>query len=155
MYHLNTVDLSQAYWDEVFVDFLREYQRGRTPNPDILCNREVKFKAFLAHIESLNGDIIATGHYAQIGARINTNGQRSFQLIRGKDRNKDQSYFLYTLGQPQLQKTIFPIGGLEKSQVRDLAKSAGLAVHKKKDSTGICFIGERKIQAIPKSVHRH
>ena len=143
---LNTVDLSQAYWDEVFVDFLREYQRGRTPNPDILCNREVKFKAFLEHVNALGGDIIATGHYAQIKSANNGGTNRAFQLVRGKDRNKDQSYFLYTVGQPQLQKTIFPIGGLEKSSVRDLAKAAGLAVHKKKDSTGICFIGERKFR---------
>ena len=143
---LNTVDLSQAYWDDVFVDFLREYQRGRTPNPDILCNREVKFKAFLRYVSDLGGDVIATGHYAQIEADDGDNQTRGLRLVRGNDRNKDQSYFLYTLGQAQLLKTIFPIGGLEKSRVRDLAKTAGLAIHKKKDSTGICFIGERKFR---------
>ena len=142
---INTVDLSQAYWDGVFADFLREYKLGRTPNPDILCNREVKFKAFLNHVALLDGDIIATGHYAQITLQ-GGNTPPCYQLRRGVDRNKDQSYFLYALGQTQLEKSIFPIGGLEKSTVRQLAKTAGLAVHTKKDSTGICFIGERKFR---------
>lgn len=143
---INTVDLSQAYWDAVFVDFLREYQRGRTPNPDILCNREVKFKAFLEHVDELQGDIIATGHYAQIHSPEPEDIDPRFRLIRGRDRNKDQSYFLYTLGQAQLARTIFPIGSLEKAEVRKLARDAGLEVHQKKDSTGICFIGERKFR---------
>ncbi|MGR8950784.1 MAG: tRNA 2-thiouridine(34) synthase MnmA [Gammaproteobacteria bacterium] len=142
---INTVDLSQAYWDDVFADFLREYRLGRTPNPDILCNREVKFKAFLNHIDELEGDIIATGHYSQIGYETHS-GKTTYQLLRGLDANKDQSYFLYTLGQTQLQRSMFPIGSLEKTEVRRLAKAAGLAVHTKKDSTGICFIGERKFR---------
>ena len=142
---INTVDLSQAYWDGVFADFLREYKLGRTPNPDILCNREVKFKAFLNHIAELGGDIIATGHYAQIVPH-KRDAKLYYELGRGIDRNKDQSYFLYSLGQKQLEKSLFPIGGLEKSTVRQLAKEAGLAVHTKKDSTGICFIGERKFR---------
>ncbi len=139
---INTVDLSQSYWDGVFAEFLREYKRGRTPNPDILCNREVKFKAFLEHIDTLGGDIVATGHYAQIAHHPET----GFQLKRGLDQNKDQSYFLYALNQTQLARSIFPIGGLDKPLVRELAKKAELAVHKKRDSTGICFIGERKFR---------
>ena len=139
---INTVDLSQSYWDGVFAEFLREYKLGRTPNPDILCNREVKFKAFLEHIDSLGGDIIATGHYAQITSSVDGD----FQLRRGLDPNKDQSYFLYALNQHQLARSIFPIGGLDKPLVRNLAKEAGLGVHTKRDSTGICFIGERKFR---------
>lgn len=141
---INTVDLSQSYWDGVFAEFLREYKLGRTPNPDILCNREVKFKAFVDHIDSLEGDIVATGHYAQIESPLDSH--TTFQLKRGLDTNKDQSYFLYALGQSQLSRSIFPIGGLEKPLVRELAKQAGLKVHTKRDSTGICFIGERKFR---------
>lgn len=147
---INTVDLSQSYWDGVFAEFLREYKLGRTPNPDILCNREVKFKAFMEHVDSLSGDLIATGHYAQIAtspdkAKLGESNGR-FELLRGLDTNKDQSYFLYALGQPQLARSFFPIGSLNKSVVRDLAKEAGLEVHAKRDSTGICFIGERKFR---------
>ncbi|MSR13848.1 MAG: tRNA 2-thiouridine(34) synthase MnmA [Gammaproteobacteria bacterium] len=138
---LNTVDLSQAYWDSVFADFLAEYARGRTPNPDILCNREVKFKAFLAHAHALGGDYIATGHYARIGR---SDGR--LQLLKGQDHNKDQSYFLYTLGQSQLTKTLFPVGDLEKPQVRQDAQHASLITFNKKDSTGICFIGEQRFR---------
>jgi tRNA-uridine 2-sulfurtransferase len=147
---INTVDLSQSYWDGVFAEFLREYRLGRTPNPDILCNREVKFKAFMEHIDSLGGDLVATGHYAQIGTKPRKNQSDEepgkFELLRGLDTNKDQSYFLYALGQPQLARSLFPIGGLDKGVVRNLAKQADLALHAKRDSTGICFIGERKFR---------
>lgn len=135
---LNTVDLSQAYWDGVFEEFLSEYARGRTPNPDILCNREVKFKAFLEHARALGGAFIATGHYARIARRA-----ESCELLKGTDPNKDQSYFLYALGQPQLAASLFPIGDLPKPEVRRRAQALGLITHDKKDSTGICFIGEQ------------
>ena len=138
---LNTVDLSQAYWDGVFSDFLAEYARGRTPNPDVLCNREVKFKAFLEHARAVGGDCVATGHYARIG-----NGAQGYTLLKGLDANKDQSYFLYTLGQAQLAATLFPVGHLPKSEVRARALAAGLVKHAKKDSTGICFIGEQRFR---------
>jgi tRNA-specific 2-thiouridylase len=139
---LNTVDLSQAYWDGVFGDFLAEYARGRTPNPDVLCNREVKFKAFLDHARSVGGDLVATGHYA----RIHCGPDGDYRLLKGADDNKDQSYFLYTLGQAQLAATLFPVGHLPKPEVRARAGAAGLATHAKKDSTGICFIGERRFR---------
>lgn len=135
---LNTVNFSIEYWDEVFERFLQEYAEGLTPNPDILCNREIKFKAFLDHATALGADKIATGHYARVAE---VDGQ--FQLLRGVDTNKDQSYFLYTLGQSALSRTLFPVGELPKPQVRELAQNAGLITHDKKDSTGICFIGER------------
>ena len=135
---LNTVDLSHAYWEGVFADFLAEYARGRTPNPDILCNKEVKFKAFLDHARALGGSAIATGHYARIREH-----EGAFELLKGSDGNKDQSYFLYTLGQPQLAATIFPIGEMVKPAVRQRAAARGLVTHDKKDSTGICFIGEQ------------
>lgn len=139
---LHIENFSQEYWDDVFEHFLAEYQAGRTPNPDILCNKEIKFKAFLDHALKLGADKIATGHYARVQA--DQNGQ--YQLLKGLDQNKDQSYFLYTLGQRALSKTLFPIGELEKPKVRELAEQAGLVVHAKKDSTGICFIGERKFK---------
>ncbi len=135
---LNTVDLSSEYWDNVFKNFLAEYKSGRTPNPDVLCNQEIKFKAFLEHAENLGANQIATGHYAQINEN---NG--SFQLLKGLDQNKDQSYFLCRLNQKQLEKALFPIGELEKPEVRKRAEQAGLVTHDKKDSTGICFIGEQ------------
>jgi len=138
---LNTVDLTAAYWQRVFADFLQEYRAGRTPNPDILCNREIKFKAFLEHALALGADKIATGHYARIEEH---DGQ--FLLLKGRDRNKDQSYFLYALGQRALSRALFPVGELEKSEVRRLAREAGLTTHDKKDSTGICFIGERRFR---------
>ena len=138
---INTLDLSDAYWDGVFTDFLEQYRRGRTPNPDVLCNREIKFKSFLDAARSHGGDIIATGHYAQSAS---LNG--CMQLLKGADANKDQSYFLYTLGQTQLGGSVFPVGGLPKTEVRALARTAGLATHEKKDSTGICFIGERRFR---------
>jgi tRNA-specific 2-thiouridylase len=139
---LNTVDLSQAYWDGVFEDFLAEYARGRTPNPDILCNREVKFKAFLAHARTVGGAFIATGHYARIGR-----SEQGYQLLKGLDPGKDQSYFLYTLGQTQLAASLFPVGELPKQEVRARARDLGLVTHDKKDSTGICFIGEQRFRS--------
>lgn len=138
---LKTVNFAKRYWDFVFQHFLDEYAAGRTPNPDILCNKEIKFKAFLNYALELGADKIATGHYARIGQH---NGD--YQLLRGLDQNKDQSYFLYTLGQAQLAKALFPIGELEKSEVRDIAEKIGLVTHNKKDSTGICFIGEKKFR---------
>lgn len=135
---INTVDLSREYWDGVFTDFLKEYKAGRTPNPDILCNQEVKFRAFLDHSLALGADMIATGHYARV-----SQSQGLHKLYKGLDNNKDQSYFLCRLQQEQLARTLFPLGELNKPQVRALATSAGLITHDKKDSTGICFIGER------------
>ncbi|BBP46054.1 tRNA-specific 2-thiouridylase MnmA [Thiosulfatimonas sediminis] len=135
-------NFSGEYWDHVFEHFLAEYAVGRTPNPDILCNKEVKFKAFLEHALALGADFIATGHYA----RITRDADNRCHLLKGLDDNKDQSYFLYTLQQHQLQKSLFPVGELAKPQVREIAESAGLITHDKKDSTGICFIGERKFK---------
>ena len=139
--NLRTVNFATEYWDHVFEYFLQEYKAGRTPNPDIMCNKEIKFKAFLDFAIDLGADYIATGHYARIG-----HDNSEVQLLKGKDNNKDQSYFLYTLGQEQLKRTLFPVGELEKSKVRDYAEKANLATAKKKDSTGICFIGERKFR---------
>lgn len=136
---LHQVNFAKTYWDRVFDHFLAEYRAGRTPNPDILCNREIKFNAFLAYAKRLGADKIATGHYAQI---IHTHNE--YQLHQGIDRNKDQSYFLYTLNQQQLASSVFPLGELTKPTVRQIARELGLANHAKKDSTGICFIGERK-----------
>lgn len=136
---LHTVNFSTDYWDRVFNHFLQEYQAGRTPNPDVMCNKEIKFKAFLEHAKTLGADYIATGHYARCRQ---ANNHR--QLLRGLDDNKDQTHFLYTLGQPQLQQTLFPVGEQHKAQVRALAHKARFHNHAKKDSTGICFIGERK-----------
>ncbi len=133
-----TVNFEQEYWDRVFVYFLEEYKRGRTPNPDVLCNKEIKFRAFLEKAMELEADYLATGHYAQIGRE-----DGCYTLLRGADANKDQSYFLYTLGQKQLSKTLFPIGHLTKEAVREKARQAGLATAEKRDSTGICFIGEK------------
>jgi len=139
---LHVENFSQDYWDRVFEHFLAEYKAGRTPNPDILCNKEVKFKAFLNHALTLGADYIATGHYARIAIDEAGNSH----LLKGLDNNKDQSYFLYTLQQHQLAKSMFPIGELEKPYVRQLAEEADLITHDKKDSTGICFIGERKFK---------
>ena len=139
--NLRTVNFATEYWDHVFEYFLKEYQAGRTPNPDIMCNKEIKFKAFLDFALDLGADFIATGHYARIG-----HSEDQVQLLKGKDDNKDQSYFLYTLGQEQLKRTLFPVGELEKHRVREYAEKADLVTAKKKDSTGICFIGERKFR---------
>ncbi|MCG8382588.1 MAG: tRNA 2-thiouridine(34) synthase MnmA [Gammaproteobacteria bacterium] len=136
---LHSVNFSGEYWERVFQHFLNEYQAGRTPNPDILCNKEIKFRAFLDYAKTLGAEAIATGHYART-RRI----QGRVEMLRGLDANKDQTYFLYTLGQAQLSQSLFPVGDLKKEQVRDIAKAQGFHNHKKKDSTGICFIGERK-----------
>jgi tRNA-uridine 2-sulfurtransferase len=135
---LEAVNFSAEYKDRVFADFLREYAAGRTPNPDVLCNAEIKFRAFLDHAMRLGAEKIATGHYA----RVQKNGNR-FELLRGLDARKDQSYFLHRLTQEQLSRVMFPVGEMEKTDVRRLAREAGLPNHAKKDSTGICFIGER------------
>lgn len=134
------VNFAADYKDRVFAEFLREYQAGRTPNPDVLCNAEIKFKAFLDHALRLGAEKIATGHYAR--ARLNHRTQQH-ELLKGLDNSKDQSYFLHRLNQAQLGKTLFPIGELHKTEVRRIAAEIGLPNAKKKDSTGICFIGER------------
>ncbi len=138
---LHTVNFATEYWDHVFEYFLQEYRSGRTPNPDIMCNREIKFKAFLDHAKTLGANRIATGHYV----RSRIEGDK-VKLLRGLDNNKDQSYFLYALNQLQLSHALFPIGELNKSAVREIARELELSVHNKKDSTGICFIGERKFK---------
>ncbi|MBT0518021.1 tRNA 2-thiouridine(34) synthase MnmA [Morganella morganii] len=139
---LLTINFAAEYWDNVFEHFLEEYKAGRTPNPDILCNKEIKFKAFLEYAaEDLGADYIATGHYVR---RRDING--TTQLLRGLDSNKDQSYFLYTLSHDQVAQSLFPVGELEKPEVRRIAEQLGLITAKKKDSTGICFIGERKFR---------
>jgi tRNA-uridine 2-sulfurtransferase len=139
---LEVVNFSKEYKDRVFADFLREYEAGRTPNPDVLCNSEIKFKAFLDHAMELGAEKIATGHYAGV-REWTSDGRSEFQLLKAEDGTKDQSYFLYRLNQAQLAKTIFPLANVYKRDVRGIAEKAGLHVHDKKDSTGICFIGER------------
>lgn len=139
---LHKINFAAEYWDNVFEHFLAEYKAGRTPNPDILCNKEIKFKAFLEYaLEDLDADFIATGHYVR-----RTPFEQTPKLLRGLDGNKDQSYFLYTLSQEQVGKSLFPVGDIEKPIVRAIAEDLGLATAKKKDSTGICFIGERKFK---------
>ena len=135
---VEVVNFAAEYRERVFAEFLREYQAGRTPNPDILCNAEIKFKAFLDHALKLGAEKIATGHYARVRERAG-----KFELLKGLDDSKDQSYFLHRLNQAQLAKTLFPVGELRKTEVRRLAEEIGLPNAKKKDSTGICFIGER------------
>ncbi len=135
---LEAVNFSAEYKDRVFAEFLREYSAGRTPNPDVLCNAEIKFKSFLDHAMRLGAAKIATGHYALVDVSENR-----FRLLKGKDASKDQSYFLHRLNQEQLSRVMFPVGHLQKSEVRRIALDAGLPNHAKKDSTGICFIGER------------
>lgn len=140
--YLHTVNFAAEYWDNVFEHFLEEYKAGRTPNPDILCNKEIKFKAFLEFAaEDLGADFIATGHYVR---RQDVAGKS--RLLRGLDDNKDQSYFLYTLGHEQIAQSLFPVGELAKPEVRRIAEELELITAKKKDSTGICFIGERKFR---------
>ena len=134
------VNFAAEYRDRVFAEFLREYQAGRTPNPDILCNAEIKFKAFLDHAFALGAEKIATGHYARVRQNADSG---LFELLKGLDPSKDQSYFLHRLTQTQLSKTLFPVGELHKTEVRRIAAEIGLPNAKKKDSTGICFIGER------------
>jgi tRNA-uridine 2-sulfurtransferase len=138
---LHTVNFTKEYWNKVFQYFLDEYSKGHTPNPDVMCNKEIKFKAFLEYAESLGADYIATGHYARI-----QKGNSLFHLLKGLDENKDQSYFLYTLSQNQLKRSLFPIGHLKKTEVRKIAAENGLSNYAKKDSTGICFIGERNFK---------
>jgi tRNA-specific 2-thiouridylase len=135
---LEAVNFSAEYKERVFAEFLREYSAGRTPNPDVLCNAEIKFRAFLDHAMRLGAEKIATGHYARV-----EEANERFRLLRGRDASKDQSYFLHRLTQEQLSRVMFPVGELRKSEVRQIALEAGLPNHAKKDSTGICFIGER------------
>lgn len=139
------VNFAADYKDRVFAEFLREYQAGRTPNPDVLCNAEIKFKAFLDHAMRLGAEKIATGHYARVRSvpDASFDGGERFELLKGLDPLKDQSYFLHRLNQAQLSKTLFPVGELPKTEVRRIASDIGLPNAKKKDSTGICFIGER------------
>ncbi|MBL0388742.1 tRNA 2-thiouridine(34) synthase MnmA [Tumebacillus sp. ITR2] len=136
-----TVNFEKQYFDRVFQYFLDEYKRGRTPNPDVMCNREIKFKEFLDAALDLGADYIATGHYARVDFH-----EGKYRLLRGVDNNKDQTYFLNQLNQYQLSKTLYPIGELPKPKVREIAEAAGLATARKKDSTGICFIGERNFR---------
>ncbi|MEC2074499.1 tRNA 2-thiouridine(34) synthase MnmA [Metabacillus fastidiosus] len=135
------VNFEKQYWDKVFTYFLEEYKAGRTPNPDVVCNKEIKFKAFLDHAMSLGADYVATGHYARV-VREN----RKVHMLRGKDENKDQTYFLNQLTEEQLSRVLFPLGDMEKPKVRELAAKANLVTASKKDSTGICFIGERNFK---------
>jgi tRNA-specific 2-thiouridylase len=137
----HTRNFAAEYWDGVFETFVAEYRAGRTPNPDVLCNREIKFKTFLEHAEDLGAGKIATGHYAQVDEQ-----DGRFRLLRGADANKDQSYFLHLIGQAALSRTLFPIGHLPKPEVRRIAQAARLPTFAKKDSTGICFIGERRFR---------
>lgn len=139
--HLHKANFAAEYWDNVFEHFLEEYKAGRTPNPDILCNREIKFKAFLEYALELGADFIATGHYVR---RADIDGSAS--LLKGLDNNKDQSYFLHQVGKAELARTLFPVGELKKPEVRRLAEEHDFVTHNKKDSTGICFIGERRFK---------
>ena len=139
--HLHTANFAAEYWDNVFEHFLEEYKAGRTPNPDILCNREIKFKAFLDYALVLGADFIATGHYV----RKQQQGDIA-KLVKGLDNNKDQSYFLHAVSGKEIAKTLFPVGELEKPEVRHIAEQHDLITHNKKDSTGICFIGERRFK---------
>jgi len=139
---LHTVNFATEYWDRVFSYFLAEYQANRTPNPDVMCNKEIKFKAFLDYALALGADFIATGHYVR--KEETSDGQ--VELLKGLDTNKDQSYFLYLLNQAQIKRALFPVGELTKPAVRQLAEQAGFRNAKKKDSTGICFIGERNFK---------
>ena len=135
-------NFAAEYWDGVFEHFLAEYRAGRTPNPDVLCNREIKFKTFLDEAHALGAERMATGHYARVDCQ-----DGRYRLLRARDEAKDQTYFLHALGQAQLAATLFPLGELEKSRVRELAREAALPTHAKKDSTGICFIGERDFRS--------
>ncbi|MBT4520777.1 MAG: tRNA 2-thiouridine(34) synthase MnmA [Halieaceae bacterium] len=138
---LHGANFAAEYWDNVFEHFLEEYSSGRTPNPDILCNREIKFKAFLDYASHLGADFIATGHYTRRGIHA---GKAA--LLKGLDSDKDQSYFLHAVGHREIERTLFPVGELDKQAVRELARRNDLITHNKKDSTGICFIGERRFK---------
>ena len=136
---LHAVNCSDTYWDRVFMPFIRALEKGATPNPDVLCNREVKFSIFIEHARRLGAERVATGHYARIEHTV-----RGVRLLKGADPAKDQSYFLHALDQPALQQAVFPLGTLHKRTVRAMARRAGLAPHDKRDSTGLCFVGERR-----------
>ena len=136
---LHAVNCSDAYWDNVFIRFIRDLEAGMTPNPDVMCNREVKFTTFIEHARRLGAERVATGHYARIERTAD-----GVRLLKGADSGKDQSYFLHALDQPRLDRAVFPLGGLRKHTVRTMARQAGLAPHDKPDSTGICFVGERR-----------
>jgi len=136
-----SVNFAKQYYERVFEHFLSEYRKGRTPNPDVLCNREIKFNVFLDFAERLGAEKLVTGHFANIDR---VDGE--YRLLRAKDENKDQTYFLYMLGQRALSKALFPVGNLTKAEIRDIAREAGLPVSEKKDSTGVCFIGERNFK---------
>ncbi|KTD49357.1 tRNA-specific 2-thiouridylase MnmA [Legionella rubrilucens] len=138
---LHSVNFAEEYWDRVFAHFLREYEQGRTPNPDVLCNKEIKFKAFLTHALSLGADYIATGHYARVRSENNPGA-----LYKAKDRDKDQTYFLHAVEPSALAKTLFPVGDFLKAEIREFARQLGLVTQAKKDSTGICFIGEKRFK---------
>lgn len=138
---LHKANFSDDYWDRVFKQFLSEHEKGRTPNPDILCNREIKFKSFYDYALKIGADFIATGHYAKVE---NNNGEA--KLYRSKDIDKDQTYFLHEVSSKEFSKTIFPLSGLYKSEVRDIAKELNLNIHSKKDSVGICFVGEKNLR---------
>jgi len=138
---LHTANFAADYWDNVFEYFLAEYRAGRTPNPDILCNREIKFKVFLDYAQLMGADYIATGHYT----RVNSQGQQT-QLLKGLDNNKDQSYFLHAVAESAFARSLFPVGELDKPEVRRIAEAQGFVTSSKKDSTGICFIGERRFK---------
>src|SRR5689334_24585917 len=141
---IEAVNFAAEYRERVFASFLAEYRAGRTPNPDVMCNAEIKFRAFLDHAMALGAEKIATGHYARVEERRDAaSGTTRFVLLRGLDPGKDQSYFLHRLTQEQLSRALFPVGHLHKSEVRRIAREAGLPNHAKRDSTGICFIGER------------
>jgi tRNA-uridine 2-sulfurtransferase len=146
---LHTANFAAEYWDNVFAHFLAEYQAGRTPNPDVLCNREIKFNVFLDYAKALGADAIATGHYARatfLPEREREPGDSGFRLLKGVDANKDQTYFLHSVPVAQLAQCRFPLGAMLKPDVRALARKAGLHNHRRKDSTGICFIGERRFR---------
>jgi tRNA-specific 2-thiouridylase len=138
---LHKANFSDDYWDRVFKQFLSEHEKGRTPNPDILCNREIKFKSFYDYALKIGADFIATGHYAKVE---NNNGEA--KLYRSKDIDKDQTYFLHEVSSKEFSKTIFPLSDLYKSEVRDIAKELNLNIHSKKDSVGICFVGEKNLR---------
>lgn len=139
--HLHTVNFAETYWQRVFTHFLHEYSQARTPNPDVLCNKEIKFNAFLNHALQLGADFIATGHYARVEIKNNQP-----ILLKAKDRSKDQTYFLHAIDASALAKTLFPVGHYLKKQIRDFARELGLKTYDKKDSTGICFIGEKRFK---------
>ena len=145
---LRTINFSHEYWERVFSNFLSEHQAGRTPNPDILCNKEIKFKEFLGFANSLGADYIATGHYVRRGQH-----SRKHTLLTGIDGSKDQSYFLYTLQQDALKRSLFPLGDYLKDDIRQMASDLSFSNHDRKDSTGICFIGERNLNSFYPSIY--